>query len=450
MAFILLLLVLASVHLYNVRRAPFDGPIAPMTIVGLSLVFYAVTVPIELRLRDATTIGFTRHDMPPEVGTKVLLAAAIGLLALYAGHSFASGREALPEIERGGPQIRKAERVLLLVSVLCMVLLATAFRENVLASRDYLENVAQTAAGSGATAYFVINRWAYLSYGMFAFLRMTRARRPHTAMFYVAPLVAWSVFSNDKDPLLVAALALIAFINVRHADRGWRIEYLTWFFTVLVILSLAVGALLYGENRAGRAVGDLTLTTVIVEGLFVNIDPAGPSVVNALEFQKPGGTGSLAPTLLAPVAWLPSILRPFAVPQELAVTFAQQYWPGWRPGYGYGYSPLAEGWQGAGWLGVVLLMAFIGILFGIARKRLLRAPSVQSPAFFVRYAAYYVVIGYLAFTLMRGSLLSLVSTSVICFLLVLIGAALARKRESQEDQGARRPATRPARASGRR
>jgi hypothetical protein len=413
--------VYAGVGILAVRHhSRFDGRFSPVSVAVFSILYYVVTVPVELVLRGDSVIGFTGFQLPEATGTTVVVLAVVSLACLALAFQLVAGPGAQLPTVGSLEGARAASRAALLVSVLAVLLIAALYRSNVVAATDYLANVAQTTSG-GSVGYFVLNRWAYLSYGVFAFLALATSKRKWRQLPLLIPLLAWSIYSNDKDPLLVAGLAL----------TGWGFRELVaqpfarWRGLVLGALVLlpvvGISAAAYGTSRAGEEVTRATLDEYLYDGLFTNIDPAGPSGVLAVELQRPEGVGSFDPTIAGAFLWLPSFLRPVDAVEDLGVGFAKSYWPNWEPGFGYGYSPVAEGYQADGALGVVIVFTGLGIVLGFARRKLVPSQSRRPPSTVaIGTASYFVVIGYLSFVVMRGSVATMVSTATLCLVLVAL------------------------------
>jgi hypothetical protein len=425
--FLVACFALLSVALVR-RRSTVDGMVSPLSVAMLSLAFYAMAVPFELWLRGETVIGFTGYSMDPEVAEVTLLAGLVGLISLYAGYASITRKSRAAFIDNRSNGVRRARWTALLFAIVGMAVLIVLFRENVSAARDYSTNIEQTAIGGGGVGYFVVNRWTYLSYGVFAFLSVSGSGRPvGRLLVLVLPLIFWSVYSNDKDPLLVAVLVASALVVERSDAYAQPSARLVGMSIAAAPVALALGAATFGAQRAGDRLSVSVVVERLRDGIFVNVDPAGPAVVHALTLSSPGGEGSFRPTLTGMITWLPSQVRPIAPSEDLATTFAKHHWPNWQPGYGYGFSPLAEGWQAAGVLGVALVMLLVGIFFGAGRNMLLPRLAVASSApSAIRVGSFHVVLGYLAFTAMRGTLTALLSNALICALLVTLLTFAAR------------------------
>ncbi|WP_107773481.1 O-antigen polysaccharide polymerase Wzy [Nocardioides sediminis] len=420
-----MVIVLALIYVFVMkvvisRRSDVDGLLSPIVIVAFSILFYTISVPVELWLRDSTLLGFTQKHMTPTIAERSVVAAILGLIALYIGYSSLARRAYAADLQSSSGGVQTARFVTLLSALLGALLLSTIFHDNVLAAQDYLSNVAQTASGAGETGYFLVNRWTYLSYGMFAFLSIARSTRVLPSLMWLLPLCAWSVYSNDKDPLLVALLALSGtlFCGLKRRDVPSGGVVAAAMVGVLVFVGL--GAALYGVVRAGESVNRAALAEYFNGGLFTNIDPAGPSAVLAVVLRQEPGTGSFVPTIVNAFSPVPSIVRPFDVGEDIAVTFARLHFPNWAPGYGYGYSPIAEGWGAAGYVGVALIFFFVGLMLGAIRNWLLKPSEKHPQTAVVRLAAYFVVLGYLSFTFMRGTTTSLLSNAATCAALVVL------------------------------
>lgn len=399
-----------------------DSYLSPVTIVGYSILFYAIAIPMELSLRPDKTIGFTHLVMNDETGWRIAVLACFGYASFSLAYLWLASRgTSIHDFawRNSGPHnVRRT------VGVLCCLAAATlvVFHwQNLLAAADYQTNVAQTAAEGGNSGYFLLNRATYLLYGMYVVIHtMQNEAKPSHVALRVAPLVAWSIYSNDKDPIVVALLAFASLLLAR-TNRSAP-NPLRWLaVTSASVIATTVGAAAFGANRANVDVVH-ALKSLGRDGIFINIDPAGPALVNTVSLEQ--GLTYHAGTLCSSLfLWVPRLFWPVARPLDHAETFARAYYPFYRPGYGYGFSPIAEGLATFGVLGVPVVFALLGLLLGLARNLLLKSRHRTLDSQIIAGAGFIVLLGYVSFVSMRGSLASAVTTSV--HLSVLLVAVLA-------------------------
>jgi hypothetical protein len=419
-------------------RSRRDGILSPISVMAFSTLFYVVTVPVELTIRGESIVGFTGLQMTPPMSVQVVFLAVVAFASFSVGYALAVVNCRPVDMSCGDSgQVQQARWLTGGATVFGMLLLLTLFRENLAAAGDYLSNVRQTAGTSAAVGYFVINRWTYLAYGLFAFLSIAHSGRQVRSLALLAPLALWSFVTNDKDPLLVALLALSGLMFNRGRLRASKAAYVLPAGAVALLAFTAVAALSYGISRAGGVLSREMLAYTLARGVFTNIDPAGPSAVVATEVARPSGSGSWMTTIEGLVAWIPSTIRPLGYQEDLGVTFARAYFPNWQPGFGFGYSPIAEGWLAAGWLGVIVIFALLGTALGLARRLLAPRGRGHSTAVApLRAASFSIVVGYLSFVSMRSSITTLVSTGAICVGLVIVLIASDRAASAVKEHSA--------------
>lgn len=406
--------------LYARLSAPYDSIISPVTIFGFGCVFYALAVPLQLALQETGRIGNTGWTLLPEVGEKAALLTLAGFISFGASYLvFVRGVSAA--VPDNASQLEIPWRVVSGITIVWVIVGVIFFRENILASRDYYANIAQTSATSDSPLYFIWNRWAYVLLGILAFMVCAFRQRVYAGILGLVPLVAWSLYTNDKDPALIAVISALGFtIRPGRVRRIGSLRLLAGGALVLTIFAFGAAAF-----SSWRATDDLAVTgdSRPGQGYFAAIDPAGPAVVISRvlrEDSRPTLGDSVASGL---VSWIPFVDLPFEQ-TDLASQFAQRNYPNYRPGFGYGYSPLAEGWIIGGIAGVFFLFAVLGAVTAVARNWMVRRRSVTDSTRVVLSAGAFVVLGYTSFIAMRGTFASFVLT-LVYLLLMLAGLRLA-------------------------
>ena len=245
----IVLIALAFVAVWTVAgmaNRRHDTFFSPLTVLGFAVFFYGLSIPLELYLRRQTTFGFMQASLAPETGRTIGLlslagfacAAATYTVVARTGRPIQEVRRALPPGAGRGPLL-----VFLAVSTL---LLVTFFRGNLIAAQDYATNVSQTA---GSTSYSLLVKGTFIAYGLFVFLRGIDSTSSHrNTLALVLPLMLWGIVSNDKDPILIAILA----VGGSYVTRFERLKGVgTFLVGVVATLGGAVlGAIAFTVIRA--------------------------------------------------------------------------------------------------------------------------------------------------------------------------------------------------------
>ncbi|WP_018156637.1 O-antigen polymerase [Demetria terragena] len=437
-------LVFLSVVVMTARLRTYDSFVSPPMIFGFATLYYLVGVPLELHLRGWTEVvlqGGQGYVMDDGMKIRVLLVALISYLSFSLAYSATIDKShKIGEIYPSAFADRRTVWVLLGSFAFLVGILVLRYSSNLIAASDYEANVAQ---GYENSTYALLLRFAIVVGGAVAFYLLAFGigiSRP-IGLVVVALMIGWSVWSNDKDSMLVGALALSG-LYVRHSER----------FKSRLALMLALGGgvvgsavivVVYSVNRGGntRTVGQVTQSS----GFFTSTEPSGPmfSLVNTLD---KSGSASLdynygSSFLTGLFQWVPRSVWP-GRPTDLSEQFARDNMNDWRPGQGFGYSLPAEGIQIWSYLGVVVLLAICGYLVGKIRNICFDPGNISTIA--LRLSVFYSAVMYVVFLSMRGPFSSSVSTSVRYLILFAIVAALCRtSSENSEvfgEKGVRRRA----------
>src|SRR5262249_32857986 len=153
-------------------------------------------------------------------------------------------------------------------------------------------------------------------------LRAPGLRRVVGATLIVA-LVGWGLYSSNKDPLLIGALAALAGIGPRilRQVRGMAVGA-----AILALPLVGMAAPGFSLFRGGVPLS--ALARVAQRGLFVRTDPAGPlfSIGEAIRDHSALIWGESYVRGL--VLWVPQIFWP-GRPVDLAQEFAMTHISGW-------------------------------------------------------------------------------------------------------------------------
>lgn len=447
---LVIVVIFLSLWTHAIRRAQeYDGLLSPIVILGFSVFFYAFAIPVELYLRVDKTVGFTGIRMSDHIGLTITILATLGYASLTATYLWiASMGRRIGDLDWSDGGGRLASRSVGLLTILAITALVLSFPDNIMAARDYAANIQQTSATSGASGYFLLNRASCELYGMYAFIAIIRTNEKTVkALFRCLPLVVWSIYSNDKDPMVLAMLAFTATYLHRVSKKALN-PLIAILAATATLLATTLGTIAFGLVRAGTDLSHIR-EDIAAKGIFIAIDPAGPAFVNTSALRSTA-TPLFGSTILHGLfLWLPRFVWP-SRPTDFGQTFAQEYYSNWHPGFGYGFSPIAEGWYNFRTLGVILVFALIGTLLGLARNVILQVTRRPIGWAFTGSAAVVVLLGYVSFTSMRGTLANLVTALLQnLMLLTIIGVTqqfflMKRRRNadsssSNDNDGRRRP-----------
>jgi oligosaccharide repeat unit polymerase len=228
-----------------------------------------------------------------------------------------------------------------------------------------------------------------------------------SAAFFV--LLSFLIFS--KGPFIFAVLCGFCFL--------YRYRKLPSFVSLTVMATAGVLALVYFVPAFAvyRATGTFELLSpkdIPLSMIFS--DAAGPFSVINYTFSGYFET-SRNPLWHSFILWIPKFIWA-SRPYDVAETFAQQVMKDWQPGFGLGFSPLAEGYARFGMAGVPFFMLLIGATVGALQTFFssLLPKRIQVPVIMT-------VGGQLALLVLRGSYSAVITQSlqgwiptiIICF-----------------------------------
>lgn len=426
LAFLVMVFVAGSLG----RR--FDSYMSPVTVVGVSAFFYVVAIPLEV---VATGVPVLRlHSpvwIPAEVPNEAILSAMVAYTAFCSGYWLVVNRGRVVTLSLASATgVRAAQVVTGVCSLMLGALLVLVYPNELLSSRDYASMYSQKFT---SPIFALVSQYWGIAFAMHAFLHGADATRRFAVarcIGYAALLGVWGVYSNSKLPIVLGGLALSSLL-LRGSNRAHPARFACSLLAVPGLL--AVATVLFSLNRGG---GSLDLRAQVRHsGLLTAVEPAGPYYSLVLELKRHGSSvQGFAPwesVVQSSLTWIPQTLWS-GRPTDIALAFARQRIPDWAPGYGYGYSPLAEGYFQAGLLGVVMLFLLFGLLVAAIRNGLVRlrdrAPE-QGP---LLLSALFVGLLYFCFVIFRGPfqlfITNLVQSSGLIALMLAISIATRSMR----------------------
>lgn len=397
---VLAAIFMALVIFFSHSNRPYDSYLSAVSLFGVSVFFYLVAIPLEISITGNRYLKVHGTFVPisESAALHIVLSAILGYVAFCAGYMWFRRRSIT--VQRAIYRIREDAKAtsapLVVLAGLGIAALVLVFHSELVAVRDYASNVALVASNS---AYALLVRLTEQVYGAWVFFNVcVRDWTPWRAILSAGPLVLWGLYSNDKDPIVIAGCCLAAFY-VRTGNR-FRSAAGFGMVTIGTIVSLAFGTLLFSLYRGG---GSLRVDRFIERngGFITSLEPAGP-MVSILQNQNiAGGAHNYGSSLLQSLyLWIPQSIWP-SRPYDLAQQFARDYMHNWSPGRGSGYSLLSEGYLIGGDIGVVALFFLVGLFFAHVRNYLL-SDSRDATLAGISVSALYVVIMYVVFISLRG------------------------------------------------
>ena len=408
----------------------FDHVVSPVTLIGLGLFLYVVAIPVEIQLTGKPRLVLRSEiPVPDDVLTGTVPLAFVALVTFAAGYFTVVDRTPFRTPSFARPDVVRAQLALALCAGAALVLMATVFGSQLVATRDYTTSYTERYE-SPLYAVGMATTQALVAMLGFSLARFGRRRLAHTIAFAGA-LGAWGLYSNQKTPLVLAGSVALGFLVTKVRRPSGVLIGVTVFVMPVV---LAVAAIAFSNFRGGAGF-DLADRP----GYLTTIEPAGPFVSIVDETLEPGSSapdsGFGESILNGLVGWVPRAVWPDR-PLDLAEQFARVRIPDWRPGEGYGYSPFAEAMHQGGIAGVSAYFFLLGLAVSVLRNLLLRRHHQGSAFMVVCECFYYVVFLLLLFTFFRGPLQAFVTTLVqysAALVVALTATALLprRRRESE-------------------
>lgn len=399
----------------------YDSWISPVYFLGLSIFIYLIAIPLELQFIGMESIklsGIT-VDFSYEMQSKVIFAGFIGYIVFFISYYLTINKNLRPSVE--GFDLKGYENnisLLVIVFLSLLTMLLVGFGDLLINVRSYSGNI---EASYSNPLYALIIKYLMIFYVIIILREAAQNKSIKFVGFFVrlSPLIAWSLYSNDKDPLMISFLAFLVLFLVKY--KKFMNTLVMLFATIGIAVLIPVATIIFSLGRANAQLDILGYIERL--GIFRNAEPAGPMFAlvtstgpGAFYTQELMARNSLIDAVLA---WIPSFLWSDK-PRDLAERFAMLYMPDWSPGRGYGFSFLAEGWLHFGELGVVIVFLLLGVFIGCLRNFIILV-SRKIP---VIVALYFVVLMYITFLSMRGSFYVLVNSSfqsiIVPVLIVLL------------------------------
>lgn len=410
----LLLTIIVMVFVaYKTKR-----PVSYLTGFVAGLVTYVVLVLVEVGLLQGITpanhFRFSVHQQ--EIW---FLAAGYSLAFLFSSMVLSRAFE----IDKGCasnyvPNIRPY----VILGLVLFLIYFIMFGKDIVTAADYVEGAAiryESVAFSSASAlvlyYLIFISSLLIAKGKYSF-----------AGFVSFFVVLGGFWTSDKNPMVLGLVSLV-YVGL---TSGYRIRL----WKLGAALVVGIGFLLFIPGFSVYRAGGVGLLEAAQIGLsrltLTRMDPAGPygSIIDVLS----GGRVGVGYLESAQVL-IPRAILPFERGLDPAEDYAQRTMLNWQPGRGLGFSPLAEGYLNAGFLGPfvhapLFLASWLGCWLLVRRIFALAKLNEVFPHFFCVMGFYLMMLSFR--TSMVGSvkavLLQMVGLAAVLFLARVIGSLLTR------------------------
>lgn len=378
-----------------------EASFSTVTVFGLAAFLYYIAIPLEMSARglDFFIISGIPIGVPAIVQLQIVAMGTIALVAFTAGyHATGFAPFAVSHPADGGALIGRPEAVARPIYWLggtCLLALLTFYRYELGVVGTYQGNYS-IAYSSPLFSFFIELLVTSLALAAGVLGCREANKRPAISFMLILPVIGWSIYSSDKDPMLLGLLGGGAFFVQQRRKHQMRV-------IAGIVAACALSGPLVGLFSAYRAEGTLVVDDFKIHSLMLERDPMGPMVSlteilqdDNVEFQY-GRTYFDSVTLLIPKSLWPD--RPL----DLSERFIRERLAGWQPGMGMGYSLMAEAFLNFGWFGCLLQYLLLGFFWGHAWRVIQR---IFAPMGVGYWRAIYCTVGYYTLIMMHRAPMS--------------------------------------------
>lgn len=424
-----ILVFLALAYHYSKAEASF----ATVTVFGLAAFLYYVAIPLELSVigRDFFIISGIPIGVPPIVQLQIVAMGTAALLAFTAGYDvtgFAPFVVSHGVVDAADGRPETVNQSTYWLGGVCLLALLAFYRYELGAVGTYQGNY---SIAYSSPLFSILIELMVTSLALAAGVLGCREanKRPAVAVLLVIPVVLWSIYSSDKDPMLLGLLGGGAYFVQQRRKHQMRV-------IVGIVAACSLAGPLVGLFSTYRAEGKLTADDFRFHSLMLERDPMGPmvSLVEILQDEsiehRYGATYLDSLVLLIPKSLWPD--RPL----DLSENFIRERLAGWQPGMGMGYSLLAEAYLNFGWLGCVIQYAILGFIWGHSWRLLQKYFAVFGEGY---WRAIYCTVGYYTLIMMHRAPMSfpVKHTMMIIAVIGAFSVIFGRARACHRDASAR-------------
>lgn len=376
-----------------------EASFGTVTVFGLAAFLYYIAIPLELSARgmDFFIISGIPISVPPLVQLQIVGMGTVALLSFTGGYhltGFAPFAQPMGRLAED-VQPEAISRPLYWLGGGCLLALVGFYRYELGAVGTYQGNYS-IAYSSPLFSFFIELVVTSLSVAAGVLGCRESNKRPVLAFIVVLPIVAWSIYSSDKDPMLLGLLGGGAYFVQQRRKHQVRV-------IAAIILCCVLSGPLVGLFSTYRAEGVLVADDFRIQSLMLERDPMGPMVSLAEILQDDAVAHQYGLTYAdSLVLLIPKSIWPDR-PLDLSERFIRERLAGWQPGMGMGYSLLAEAYLNFGWFGCVIQYFLLGFVWGWVWGLMKKYLSVVGVGY---WRAIYCTVGYYTLIMMHRAPMS--------------------------------------------
>lgn len=337
----------------------YEKGISVFFIFSLFASIYYLGIPIELILFN-TSIVNSDIILPQNHIESIMLMGILSITGFGMGYYLSAYRLKLTNVEKETVKNHTTIRSIYFLAISIAIAIFALFSEEIRNSfLSYKGNFTTTYNNS---LYAYSKECFFFSVSVvIVFLSNKKLLYKIIAVILTIILVAFGIFSSDKDPMLLAVIAWVVFFTRKMVDYNLnkiRVSLILFFISVIII---PLCSNYFSYYRGG---GLLQMEDIKEKGLYRMFESAGPmeSLVTVLddsdlEYQW-GRT-----YIWGLISWIPKSVWADR-PMNLAEKFAKEKIKNWEPGRGLGFSLLAEAYINFGVLGAFIQYFMIGLMIG--------------------------------------------------------------------------------------
>ncbi|MCB0481437.1 MAG: O-antigen polysaccharide polymerase Wzy [Flavobacteriales bacterium] len=402
-------------------------------VFGIFATIYYVSIPFEMLYTDKLFFIYEPNillnvDVERRTLLIILAMAALSLLGFATGYMLSGFKTSVAEAYANTKRSGNLSMYGLVGFLGALIMISLVlFRDELRAISSYHGNV-ETKALNPAFNYII-----YMIIVVYTILQSYLILSKRISFSLAAGMtlisIAWSIYSSDKDPLLLGLLPMAIYLNRIKQYRFARTQ-ITIMLAIVVIIPIMLMA--FSEFRSH---GSVTFQNFQDDkGLFKLTDARGGMHVAVSIIENEETEMAFGKTYLeSAVLWIPRKIWPDR-PLDQAQKFAINHMKDWLPGQGLGYSPIAEAYQNFGLIGGFLHFLLFGFAWGVLwntiRRFFFRENLLMFNALYSIYGVYMLII------IHRGASNAFVTTSIqtlipllfIVLVVKLIAILAANKR----------------------
>lgn len=386
--------------------------IDPYTVVYISLIYYTFYIPMLMSITGDSRLPFLNSYLLVNLHDRNIVSVAV-----FAGYfAFSLGYRSIPALVARArapmpnrPFIarlntyaairdgRESDLILIAMVITCGIILIVLFPHEIVKLTTSYAIKIETKYDSSVFSLLLLLFQAVLNTFFNQKILASAKFLAWTILSQIVFIVlSFAIFS--KDPLIFAGLSMMCGMY-----RIYRKHQLSVVATSIAGLLFAL-MFLVPSFSSYRATGIVEyINPASSDPMLLYSDARGPYATMVLAVGREIYV-AVNPLWETFILWIPKWVWPDR-PLDASEAFAVATMPGWRPGFGVGFSPFAEAVLRFGLFLSPLLLLLIGVF--MSALEWLSSLAVHRG---IRSAAFFTIQGYIAFSVLRTPFSGLVTT----------------------------------------